>query len=82
MLKTGSVVRSTAGRDKGTLYAVLRCSGKTVTVADGKLHPLERPKSKNIRHIAITAAQVSAEEMAVNCGLKRTLSRCAEQSDL
>ena len=54
MLKRGSVVVSSAGRDKGTFLAVLRLEPDGVWIADGRRRPLERPKRKNPRHVAET----------------------------
>ena len=51
-LERGRVVISLAGKDKGRLMAVLSFTDREVLLTDGKLRPLERPKSKNIRHVA------------------------------
>ena len=48
----GRVVISTQGRDRGRAFLVLENLGQDmVTVADGIVHPLERPKKKKIRHL-------------------------------
>mgnify|MGYP004495561515 FL=1 len=55
----GAVVRSLCGRDRYRLFMILqRCDGgsQCVWIADGALHPLSKPKKKNLRHIAVLAA--------------------------
>lgn len=49
--RVGQVVRSTAGRDNGTAYVVLRIEGNYVYVADGAIRKLENPKKKKFKHI-------------------------------
>ena len=74
MLKRGSVVVSSAGRDKGTFLAVLRLEPDGVWIADGRRRPLERPKRKNPRHVAETPFTAEAASMATNRELRRTLA--------
>lgn len=45
------MVRSTAGRDNGTAFVVVRTDDNYVYVADGAIRKLENPKKKNFRHI-------------------------------
>ena len=75
MLEKGSVVRSSAGRDKGKLLAVVKSEQKTVLVCDGKERPVERPKSKNIRHVEAVGLTVTEAEMSTNRALKKALGR-------
>ena len=70
----GQVVRSTAGRDRGTLLAVIAVSGQAVTLADGKRRPLERPKVKNLRHIVWTVTRLTPDQMATNRRLRKALT--------
>ena len=74
MLKRGSVVVSSAGRDKGTVLAVLRLEPDGVWIADGRRRPLERPKRKNPRHVAETPFTAEEASMATNRELRRTLA--------
>ena len=74
MLKRGSVVVSSAGRDKGTFLAVLRLEPDGVWIADGRRRPLERPKRKNPRHVAETPFTAEEASMATNHELRRTLA--------
>ena len=75
MLERGNVIRSLAGRDKGRLLAVMQVSEKLVTVCDGKERPVDRPKSKNIRHVEYVGASLSEAETATNRALKKALAR-------
>ncbi len=75
MLERGNVVRSSAGRDKGRLLAVMQVSEKLVAVCDGKERPVDRPKSKNIRHVEYVGASIKECEMATNRMLKKALAR-------
>lgn len=55
----GSVVRSLCGRDRKRVFLIVGvCSDGTdrVLVADGALHTLEKPKKKNLNHLAVLAA--------------------------
>ena len=74
MLKRGSVVVSSAGRDKGTFLAVLRLEPDGVWIADGRRRPLERPKRKNPRHVTETPFTVDEASMATNRELRRVLT--------
>ena len=74
MLKRGSVVVSSAGRDKGTFLAMLRLEPDGVWIADGRRRPLERPKRKNPRHVAETPFTAEEASMATNRELRRTLA--------
>jgi len=50
-VRTGDVVRSLRGRDKGLYFFVLAAQKSTVTITDGKYRKLASPKTKNKRHI-------------------------------
>lgn len=69
----GRVVRSLAGKEKGTLMAAVGFTDRVVLLADGRQRPLERPKRKNIRHVALTEYVLEPGEMATNRGLRRAL---------
>ena len=72
-IQKGQIVISKAGRDKGYSLAVLEVGKDTVTVVDGKERPLERPKRKNIKHVAVTKTILSDSEMETNRKLRRLL---------
>ena len=59
----GAVVRSKSGRDRYRLYVIVGVTedGRAL-IADGRLHTLERPKQKNLRHLAVQAL-VGAEAL-------------------
>lgn len=74
MTKRGTVVCSSAGRDKGMFMAVVGCDGETVTVCDGKQRPLERPKRKNVKHVSFTVCCLSDEQLQTNRSLRHALN--------
>ena len=75
MLERGNVIRSLAGRDKGRLLAVMQASGKLADVCDGKERPVDRPNSKNIRHVESVGVSLSENETATNRALKKAIAR-------
>jgi ribosomal protein L14E/L6E/L27E len=70
----GCVVRSRAGRDKDCFLAVLAVEDDRLLVADGKSRPIERPKRKNVRHVAGTLTRLDEETLAANGRLRRALA--------
>lgn len=55
-LRPGQVVRSTAGRDRGACYLVIRTlDQRFVAVADGLSRTTRNPKRKNPRHLLLVA---------------------------
>lgn len=50
-IRTGGIVKSLAGRDKGRLYMIVGREGDVLLLADGKYRPAESPKRKNRRHV-------------------------------
>lgn len=79
MLERGRVVVSLAGRDKGRLLAVMQADKNCVQVCDGKERPVERPKSKNIRHVEATEFSLSEAEISTNRALKKALRRYSSE---
>ena len=75
MLERGNVVKSSAGRDKDKLLAVTQVSEKLITVCDGKERPVDRPKSKNIRHVQEVGFSLTQEETVTDRSLKKALAR-------
>ena len=47
----GQLVRSKAGRDKGSDFIVLIVENDYVYVADGSVRRLENPKKKKLKHV-------------------------------
>lgn len=76
----GSIVRSRAGRDKGNYLVVTAVEDNAVLICDGKERPLERPKRKNLKHIAVTTAVLGADDMANNRALRRALRSYSQKN--
>ncbi len=68
-LQVGSVVRSTAGRDKGHLFVVVGRQGTKVLVADGRRRTVNRPKRKNLRHVEPVQISTSLEATGSPSGM-------------
>lgn len=60
-IKTGRVVISSAGHDKGRFMLVVGADGDRILVADGKERKLGHPKKKNIRHVRATAQTIELD---------------------
>ena len=59
--EVGEIVKSTAGRDKGTYYLVIDNQDKSkIKVVDGVKRKFNNPKYKNSRHLESTG-QIAAE---------------------
>ena len=74
-MEKGAVVKSLAGRDKGKLFAVMQSDENRVLVCDGKERPVDRPKSKNIRHVERVGYSLDESETATNRALKKAIAR-------
>jgi hypothetical protein len=60
-VRHGQLVRSRAGRDRGSIYLVTKVlDERTVLVADGGARTAAAPKRKNVRHLVLH--QVEAPE--------------------
>lgn len=66
---------SLAGRDKGKLLAVMREENGLVILCDGKERPIDRPKSKNFRHVEAIGVSLTEAELSTNRALKKALGR-------
>ncbi len=62
----GQLVRSKAGRDKGSDFIVIKVENGHVYVADGRMRRLENPKKKKFRHVqgSYTVSEDIAEQLA------------------
>lgn len=74
MFENGRVVKSLAGKDKGTFLVIINSSQDKVYLCDGKARPLERAKQKNIRHIEFTNVILNDSMMKTNRQLRKALS--------
>lgn len=70
----GRIVCSKAGRDKGSFMVVVGESVDGLYVCDGKERPLERPKLKNPKHLALTNMILKKEQFSSNKSLRKTLA--------
>ena len=83
-IKTGTVIISTSGHDKGRLLLVTGADGRFVYLADGKERRLAAPKKKNLKHVRPTAefidpASVTDKRLRTTLrGLSRSI---AEESE-
>lgn len=57
----GKFVISKAGHDKGQLYVILAVKNGKYLVSDGRLHPVEKSKCKNPKHVQMIDAYVQDE---------------------
>ena len=76
-MKTGQVVKSTAGHDKGELLVIAGFEKTQVLVCDGKHRLLEKPKCKNPKHLEATELFLDKDSMATNKMLRKTLNKIA-----
>lgn len=79
MLERGRIVKSLAGRDKGYYLAVMQVENGCIIICDGKERPIDRPKSKNIRHVEATEFSLSETELASNRALRKALRRLSSE---
>ena len=80
-MKNARVVCSLAGRDKGSLLAVISEANGYILVADGKARPLNRPKRKNPKHLMFSDNLLSEKDLLSNQSLRRALKRCIIKED-
>lgn len=60
--KTGLLVKSVAGHDKG-YFVIVKTENNFVYLANGKSRKLDNPKRKNMKHIRLTATGITLENM-------------------
>ncbi len=72
-LTEGSVVKSSAGHDKGFFGVVVGFRDGWPLVADGKTRKLNRPKRKNPKHLIVTREKLDLCEIHGNTMLRRLL---------
>lgn len=69
----GLVVRSLSGHDKGGFFITLECDSKFAVICDGKRRTLEKPKKKNLIHLAVTNTVADEASMQTNRGIRKLL---------
>ena len=80
-LSVSDLVMSTAGRDRGELFYVIRTEGVYALLANGKDRPVEHPKRKKLKHI-LRVEQIESEvarmlksgDKVLNSQLRRDLA--------
>lgn len=72
-IEKGSIVRSKRGHDQNRWFVVLACRNGFAYIADGKERRLERPKRKNIKHLAATAAVVDVGSLDTDKKIRNVL---------
>ena len=80
-VKVGSRVRSIAGRDKGVDFIVIAVEGEYLSLADGDLRKVDRPKKKKLKHIQASsdfsvfiAEKLSATGKVTNAEVRKALA--------
>ena len=73
-IKERAVVLSTAGHDKGGIFAVIGFThGEYALIADGKVRKLEKPKKKKLKHLEPIGVLEQQIPTQTNRQLKRAL---------
>ncbi|HOB91633.1 MAG: KOW domain-containing RNA-binding protein [Bacillota bacterium] len=68
--QVGQIALSTAGRDAGTKYLVIRVlDDRYVEVVDGRKRAWNRPKRKNVRHLRLVSMVDSELQASLEEGL-------------
>lgn len=70
----GRIVCSKSGRDKGYFLVVVKEEDGYLFVCDGKERPLNRPKRKNPKHLALTDTVLSEDSYSTDKSLRRALA--------
>ena len=63
VIAAGMVVKSMAGHDSGSYYAVMRVDNGYAYIADGKLRKVESPKTKNPLHLQKTKSVIDVTDI-------------------
>ncbi|MEM1485171.1 KOW domain-containing RNA-binding protein [Oscillospiraceae bacterium PP1C4] len=72
-IEAGCVVKSIAGHDANSFYVVTSVQDGYVTLADGKVRMLERPKRKSVKHIRKTNEMLDLSGINTNKKLRNAL---------
>ena len=73
-IQKGSIVRAKAGRDKEEgFFVVLRLEGGFAYIADGRRRRVQKPKKKNLLHLAPTNTVIKGSP-ETNNEIKRILN--------
>lgn len=70
----GRLVRSKAGRDKARTLAVLTAENEWLTLADGRLRSLAKPKRKKAMHVAATNTVLEESQLQTDKALRAAIA--------
>ena len=73
----GQVVRSRAGHDKDLFFVVLSLDGPRAVICDGKTRRLEKPKTKNCKHLCPTHLALPEDHLKTNKQIRTSLRALA-----
>lgn len=76
---TGSVVKSKAGHDKELFFVALEVKDGRALIADGRERRVEKPKLKNLKHLAPTGTVTDLPK--TNKQLRKLLNNFGNQED-
>ena len=69
-VESGDLVLSLIGRDKGYCFLVLNVENDFANIVDGKVHKIQKPKRKNVKHIkTILTAKYKSYADKIKLGL-------------
>lgn len=80
-VKRGQIVKSIAGRDKGSFQVILNLEPPYAIVCDGKRRKLEKPKKKKLIHLSTTKTVLEEEKLLNNRQIKIALRDFNNLSD-
>lgn len=75
-LQVGQIVCSKAGHDSGSFYVVVGIEEGFAYICDGRYRPVEKPKKKNVKHLAPTTMSLPKSSMETNHELRKSLKEC------
>lgn len=73
-IRVGSVVRVTAGKEKGLLFAVIGQKDDRFIISDGRTRRLNKPKHKSKKHMINLGVTLSDNCFCSNRELRRGLN--------
>lgn len=76
--KVGEVVRCTAGKEKGLLFAVTSVGKDRLLISDGRIRRLNQPKTKSVKHVRSAGLVLDETCFRSNLDLRRALRRAEE----
>lgn len=77
--QVGDLVCSTAGRDKGSFYIIVKIEGDYLYLADGKYKLVDKPKKKRKKH-SVFVKRNRSEDAHTDLQIKRMLKLYIRES--